>query len=841
MPRPKRGTNLTAVFFVVSALAAALAQTPRPPQHVVTATVTANIVSLTVVDQNGLVVPAAQVTVEETGQPALHIATDYAGRCSWILRQTQPYKVRIDKPGFYQSTTEDIDPEEKTLRLVLTRQELLQQEVNVTASVPAIDTEQPSDQMTMNLAEVVNVPFPTDNDIRALLPFTPGVVADSSGQVHVAGGETWMTLDTLDGFDIRNPVFGTLDLRVSTDAVRSIDTETTRYPVEYGRATGGVIAYTTGMGDNKFRYDATDFVPSFRNLNGIRFDTFEPRLTFSGPLVRNNLWFFEALDTQYSDIYIPELPSNADTDHLIRGGNLLKFQANLGSRNSLTTGLLFNDYHSPYEGISALAPQQSTDNHDILAWLPYARDQQSFKNGVMLDAGFGVMRYREGWEPHGTIPFDLTPELPTGSNFATQTTRSQRLEGYAGLYLPPQHWLGSHQMRAGVDADHIAFTEYEAFAPVNYLRQDGTLLRRSVFPNFAPFSRNNLELGTWIDDRWSPHPGLLVDPGLRFDWDEIIRRPLFSPRIAFNYSPPGAASTTKFTAGIGEYYEHTQLEFLTRALAGIRYDTYYATDGVTPTGPALETTFTADTSSLREAHALNWSVGLQQKIPAQIYLGANFMQKRLADGFVYANQNGSAALSGNYILTNDRQDHYYSVEVDARRNFTGNYALFASYTHSSATTNSALDYVPTIPLLGPQQSGPLFWDVPNRVISWGWLPAWLPAWAPFSASVRRNWDFVYTADWSSGFPFDSIDANEEIVGPAGSHRFPDFVSLSPGLEWRFHFRGKYFGLRGVVENITNNADPYIVYNNVDSPQYLTFTQPLGRGFTTRIRLIQSSR
>ena len=54
------------------------------------------------------------------------------------------------------------------------------------------------------------------------------------------------------------------------------------------------------------------------------------------------------------------------------------------------------------------------------------------------------------------------------------------------------------------------------------------------------------------------------------------------------------------------------------------------------------------------------------------------------------------------------------------------YTLFASYTHSSARTNAALDYEPTISLLGPQQSGPLPWDTPNRVISWGWLPLLLP-------------------------------------------------------------------------------------------------------------------
>ena len=496
---------------------------------------------------------------------------------------------------------------------------------------------------------------------------------------------------------------------------------------------------------------------------------------------------------------------------------------------------MFNDFHSPYDGISALTPQQSTDNHDILAWLPYVRDQQGFKNGVVLETGFGVVRYREGYEPHGDLPYDLTPELPTGSNFESLTTRSQRVEGIASVYLPERQWEGAHQLKAGMDLDHIGFDENIALAPVNYLREDRTLLRQSTFPQFAPFSRHNTEAGAYFEDRWTPRTGLLLEPGIRFDWDEIVRRPLFSPRIAIDYSPPGAESTTKLTAGIGIYYEHTQLEYLARALAGIRYDTYYAADGFTAAGPPEETQFTENDASLHETRALNWSAGVEHRLPGQIFAGANFVQKRLSNALVYANQSGPGALAGNYLLTTLRQDHYYSVEMNARRSFKGGYTVFGSYMRSSATTNTAINYLPTVSILGPQQKGPLSWDAPNRVISWGWLPAW----APRLPSVKKNWDFVYSLEWRSGFPFDSIDDNNQISGAPGSHRFPDYLSFSPGLEWRFHFRGKYFGLRGMIENITGSLDPYVVYNNVDSPQYLTFSQPQGRAFTTRIRLIEA--
>ena len=230
----------------------------------------------------------------------------------------------------------------------------------------------------MNTPEIVNIPYQTSRDIRYLLPFYPGVVQDATEQIHVAGSETWETLDTLDGFDIRSPEEGTLDMRVSADAVRSIDAETTRYPVEFGRATGGVMAFYTGMGDNKFRFNATNFIPSFRDLNGIRFDKFVPRFTFSGPLKRNRAWFYDGIETEYDNIYISELPANADTDTLVRGSNLVKVQANITPANIVTGGLLFNDYHSPYDGISSLTPQQSTTNRDTIAWLPYAARSVEF-------------------------------------------------------------------------------------------------------------------------------------------------------------------------------------------------------------------------------------------------------------------------------------------------------------------------------------------------------------------------------------------------------------------------------------------------------------------------------
>ncbi|MGA3159747.1 MAG: TonB-dependent receptor [Terracidiphilus sp.] len=789
---------------------------------------------LTVVDEVGATVSGAQVILQEPGESEIRFSTDYAGHGTYLIKGSQPYLLRVAKPGYYETVEPQADPQVREIRVVLNHEQVVVEQVSVTASAPGIDTEQIPDKLTMELPEIINVPYPTSRDIRNLLPFYPGVVQDATGQVHVFGSETWATLDMLDGFDIRSPMSGVLALRVSADAVRSIDKEATRYPVEYGRSTGGVLAFYSGKGDNTFRFNATNFIPSFRDANGIRFDKFVPRVTFSGPLIRNRAWFFDGVEAEFDDIYIEGLPAGADTNHLIRGSNLIRLQTNLTPANILTGGLLFNVYHSPNESISTLVPQPSTTDRNTIAWLPYLRDQQSFHKGALLDLGLGVVRISDGYEPHGNTPYQITPEISEGSYFENETGHSQRIEGNAALYLPPQHWAGEHDLKAGIDVDHIGYGESVTRAPVEYLREDGTLLRSSTFPATAPFTRHNMEASAYLQDRWKPHTGLLVEPGLRLDWDEIIRSPLFTPRLAAVYSPAAAKGRTRFSAGIGLYYEHTQLEYLARALAGIRYDTYYETDGVTPVGPAVETTFTASYGSLHEARAVNWSAGIEERLPGSVYVNVNYLHKRVTDEFAYVNQNTSSSLYGNYALTNSRRDSDHATEINARRTFAGGYTLFAAYTRSSAHTNAAIDYVPTLSMLGPQQSGPLGWDTPNRVLSWGWLPLPIP-------QLKKRWDFVYTVDWRTGFPYTPVNDNSQVAGAAGSQRFPDYLSIGPGLEWRFHFRHAYFGLRGVMENMTNSRDPLVVNNVVDSPQYGTFTEYLGRVFTARIRLISQKK
>src|SRR5207302_3527243 len=64
----------------------------------------------------------------------------------------------------------------------------------------------------------------------------------------------------------------------------TVGVETSRYSAEYGKGSGGVLDLNTGIGDDHFRFAATDFIPSLQNKKGITLDKFNPRLTLSGPI-----------------------------------------------------------------------------------------------------------------------------------------------------------------------------------------------------------------------------------------------------------------------------------------------------------------------------------------------------------------------------------------------------------------------------------------------------------------------------------------------------------------------------------------------------------------------------
>lgn len=803
---------------------------------------------ITVTDENSVAVPSAVVYLQASPNAgSLRCLTDFAGRCSFPNIPATQFDLRVEKPGFYSLTLPAGQPGSAgNIDVTLAHQQEVREVVDVVESPPAIDPAQIAAQQTLSGLDVLNIPFPATHDYRNVLNFIPGVVQDLNGQPHIAGAETYQTVILLDGFNVTQPASGQLLARISTDAFRSIQVEPAREPAEFGKGSGGVLMLNTGIGNDHYHFAATDFVPSFQDKDGWKFDQFLPRLTFSGPLKKGMVWFYDAIDGEFDNVVYTELPSNADNDHILRIGNLTKLQGNVTSRHIVTGSLLVNHLHDDYDGLSPQNPQLSNPLDVESAYIASAKDQYYFKGGELIEEGVGFDQYNLQYTPYGTSPYFITPEplgeTSSGSYYLSATTRARRWQALTNLFLGPHQWHGRHDLKFGTDVDVLVYDSQFARQPISFLGQGETppaspntcltlpaaqnpCTLYSTFSGGQPSATYNFEFSAYAQDRWLIAERLLVESGLRLDWDEIIRTALFSPRLAGTYVLDNSGNT-KLSAGIGLIYDPTFLFLIARPYAGQRTDYFFNSSGE-QTGTVL-TTFSVDRNPLVAPRFVNWSLGLEHKLPLAIYLKAEFLEKRGTRGFVYNIPNG--APTGDFMLENTRDDRYDAIEVSLRHNFRESYMLMGSYTRSRSHSNQVLDFNVDNPLLSPQTGGPYTWDTPNRLLSWGYFPL-------FKMPIIHQTELAYSLETRTGFPFNATNDQEQLVGAPGSHRFPDYFSLNIFLEKRFHVFGYFWELRGGIDNITDHRNPYVVNSDVDSPQFLTFSAFEGRAFTSRIRLL----
>jgi hypothetical protein len=773
-----------------------------------------NSLTVFVLDENGLILPSAEVLLLSSTETR-RCLTDPAGLCVFPNLSAGPWQLRAQKEGFYLFTLSPVQTS-GTLEVKISHQQEVKETVNVVESPPAIDPAQISAREQLSGIDILNIPYPTTRDYRYVLAFIPGIVLDQSAQPHQAGAETYQTLVLFDGFDLTQPANGQLLARVSTDALRRVKSETSRIPAQYGKGPAGVLGLETGIGDDHYRFALTNFIPSVQSKKGLALDKVNPRLTFSGPIAKGKVWFFDGLDGEYDNVIVRELPAGQDTDHIWRVSNLAKLQSNVTSGDIVTSSFLLNRFHDDHFGLSPAAPASATpeDSEDLYA--VSLKEQHAFSAQKLLEIGFAFNQYGLRQTPLGSALYVLTPATAQGNYFLTSRTTANRWQGLANFYTA-RDWYGRHNFMLGAETQRLTFDQFSQRGPIRSVREDGSLARDSTFSGGPPSPTYNTEAGAYLQDRWSIFPRLLIEPGLRFDWDAIVRRPLISPRLAGTYILNNTG-TTKLSAGVGVYYESTPLFLSAQPLAGSRSDIFYNSAEIA-TSTAL-TTFSVDRRQLTAPEFLNWSLALEQKLPRQVFLKVEFLQRKGDHSFVY-----DRSSSTNFALQNTRQDRYHSLAINFRYPFRERYVVTASYSRSSSRSNQVLDYSLDNLILSPQVSGPYAWDTPNRIISWALLP------------LTKGFDAAYSLDFHTGFPFAVINSQQQLVEPPGAHRYPNYFSLNLHLEKRFDAFGFHWALRGGFDNITNHQNPYVVNNVIDSPTFLRFGAFDTRAFTARIRIL----
>lgn len=805
-------------------------------------------VSGRVVDETGSGVAGARVEIRPAnpGQPVA-ASSDTAGNFAVTLPAAGDYEIRCERQGFYvfHQQAQRFEASAHQLIITLNHQQDYAESIDVAASPPAIDPQQPTDRKELNNTEIQTVPYPAPQDYRSALQLFDGVVQDNVGRYHFNGGASNQTNYTLDGFNISDPVTGLLDTRINIDSIQTMTVENSRFSVENGRGSAGVLDLRSKMGDDKFRFAGTNFIPGISSESGWHVNKWTPRLEVGGPIVKGRAWFHNGADVFYSDDVINGLPSGQNRTHGTTVSDQSRFQVNLTPTNSITGAVLLNLTDRTRSGLSFLNPAETTTNMRQTMVMSSVRDQQYFSRGALLELGIADTRGIVRSLPQGNEIFQITPFGDRGNYFVNLDRHFYRQQGIANLFLPVVHLAGTHQLKFGIDFEREAFHQETLRHDYEVLLADGSLSRSVTFAGSPFIQGHNFEGAQYIQDHWNPLEGLTLEAGLRVEWNEIVRDLETAPRFSVAWAPRNLGGT-KFSAGWGIYYDAIRLQLISAQQDQTSLATFYLPQGVVQ-GP-VPITFQVDGNQLRTPHYRTASIGVERKLPFDFYGKLDYLRRVGANGFAFnpflppappgVPPPDSPFYNGVvYNLTNTRSDRYDAVDFSVHRTFAGKYEWFAGYTRSSARTNTAVDYSLENPVFALQAPGPMLWDTPNRFHMWGWAPVprgILPKKLRFAS---RNLTAVYLVEYRTGFPYSVVDQQGFLAGQPNAARLPDYFSLNLHLEKQFHILHYLWAWRFGFDNLTNNGNPIAVNNVIGTPDFRTYGRGQARAFSVRLRLL----
>ena len=795
-----------------------------------------------VVNENNAPVSGAKVSLAAAVSNRNFLAvSEPTGAFTLQLPTPGDYTLNVDREGYYLISAQKVSVNEAGSDLHVSLQSVYEMEstINVSGKPGMIDMDRINQQATLSSRTLYDVPFPNQNSLRSGMRMLSGVVQDSSGGIHLFGGSENQAEYSFEGFRLNDPLTGRFDARMSLESIQSVNVQASPAGAETGRGEAGTMMLHARTGGDKFAYSATNVFPGVDLGQGLRIANWTPRGNVSGPWRRGRAWFFNTGELQFVRTTVPQLPVGLNSSKSWRFNNLIHNQINLSENNILFVGLLFNYWNAPRNGITYLDPRSTTLDRSSRQWFGYVKDQHAFGHSSLIEFGFASSLTHALDVPQGNGPYIFTPSGRLGNAFANSQRDATRQQGLVNYFLPPAQWFGEHRFKAGSDIVQLTYEQSTSRSGIEYLNNAGAVVRSVAFAGSGRLNRSNYESSFYFQDSWRVRPWLLIEAGWRADQDHLLGRFNPSARGGVAISPLGMEST-RFSGGYARVYNPSNLRLFTRPLDQTSMSTYYDDGGHVIYGPV--TSFFTFSPKLRNPHADVLNLGIDRVFPAQVQGKIQLLRRRSADGFDYQNtlpasEQLPAILAGasnpgplivNYLLGNNRQDQYDSVELTLRQPLRGRFEWMVSYTRSRAESNAVMERTVDQPLGVTSNTGPLPWDAPNRLLSWGYLPA---------VGVGKSWAVAYLLDWHTGLPFSVQDHFGQLGGSVDDHRFRQFFELNFFVERLLSAWGYRVALRGGFNNITGHFNPNVVDNVIGGPTFLRMYGGQARSLNFRFRFL----
>ncbi|MBV8517805.1 MAG: TonB-dependent receptor [Acidobacteria bacterium] len=281
---------------------------------------TTGVIEGVVTDASGGVLPGVTVVLHDVATNYEQtIQTDSAGRYRGVLLPLGPYEVRASLSGFATQVRKGLDlglGQTLTANFKLA-QAAVAEELVVTAEAPLIETARTEGATRIDEDAVSNLPNNGRNFLE-LTKLTPGVTivqGPDGDELSINGQKGISNNVSVDGADFNNPFFGEQRggqrpaFTFNLDAVKELVVVADGANAEFGRSQSGFVNVITKSGTNDMsgtahfvlKNDALSSNP--KNPDGTespKFDSkqYQTGFTLGGPIVRDKVFYFTALDVQ---------------------------------------------------------------------------------------------------------------------------------------------------------------------------------------------------------------------------------------------------------------------------------------------------------------------------------------------------------------------------------------------------------------------------------------------------------------------------------------------------------------------------------------------------------------
>jgi len=697
-----------------------------------------------------------------TGPTTLEAETDLEGKYLFINVIPGTYSIQVQFPGLEAAESVTVKAGAVTESSLELKPLAVKSSITVTATEPEVKV--PTSDQTITEKTVRDAPNQNDR-VESVLPLVPGVVRGPDGRINMKGARNTQSGALVNSANVTDPATGSPGLDLPIDVVESVQVISNPYDPQYGKLTGAVSSIGTKTSAfDKFHFSIQNVMPRARVRNGtvLGVGGATPRVTFTGPIVKDRLAFTQSMEYRFIRTPVNSLPPDERDTTLEAVNSYTQFDLNPTPKQTATVSFSLYPQKLQYLGLNTFTPQPSTSDYHQRGYQVYAQHRYVTGEESLLTSQFSYKTFDSDLTPASDGTYRLLPETTEGGFFNLQARRSSRADWQETYQLAPLKFWGTHQFRLGLNYAHSTYDGRQTFLPVEIADVSGTSIERITFSEPSSSSIDQNEIAWFTSDKWTPLPRLTLDLGLRFDRDSVTDSVHAAPRAGFQLALTSDGKTM-LRGGGGLFYDRVPLMIPTFSSFPSRNVSI-----LEPSGQIESSTYYSNQidGKLRNPRSVAWNLAVSRQILQGLTVQVGYEWRKTTDDFVVSPLpcGGSCILS----LSNRGEQSYRELQVSGRYYFR-KHVLNASYVHSRAygDLNDFFQFFGNTPkpVIQPNDRGRLSYDAPNRVLLWGEFKA------PWKVTVLPVYD-IHT-----GFPYSVQNVFREYVGPRNSERYPRFQSV----------------------------------------------------------------